>query len=147
MFHKNHFFNLIGYTLIMLIFVQNFFDKLYMRITIIWITLSILLDFLWLIVHAEVNFYLSKNWWNPYAETQHSTIQTGYLRVSYFLVICTMLAKILIVILTIRYFNNDETIKKSVTLFTLSFKLDGRSANNPFTQALSSPKQQSFAGI
>lgn len=56
MFHKNHFFNLIGYTLIMLIFVQNFFDKLYMRITIIWVTLSILLDFLWLIVHAEVAF-------------------------------------------------------------------------------------------
>lgn len=58
-----------------------------------------------------------------------------------------MLAKILVVILTIRYFNNDESIKKSVTLFTLSFKLDGRSANNPFTQALAGPKQQSFAGL
>lgn len=58
MFHKNHFFNLIGYTLIMLIFAQNFFDKLYMRITIIWIAVSVILDFLWLIVHAEVLFYL-----------------------------------------------------------------------------------------
>jgi len=129
-----------GYTLIMLIFVQNFFDKLYMRITILWIILSIALDFLWLIVHAE-------NWWNPYPETQHSTIQTGYLRFSYFLVICTMLAKGLVVILTFRYFNNDETIKKSVTLFTLAFKLDGRSANNPITQALSGNSRQNFSGV
>lgn len=89
-----------------------------------------------------------KNWWNPYAETQHSTVQTGYLRFSYFLVICTMLAKALVVILTFRYFNNDETIKKSVTLFSLAFKLDGRSANNPITQALTGgSKQNSFSGI
>jgi len=52
MFHKHHFFNLMGYTLIMLIFAQNFFDKLYMRITIIWVAVSVILDFLWLIVHA-----------------------------------------------------------------------------------------------
>lgn len=90
---------------------------------------------------------LIKNWWNPYPETQHSTIQTGYLRFSYFLVICTMLAKALVVILTFRYFNNDETIKKSVTLFTLSFKLDGRSANNPITQALSGNSRQNFSGV
>ncbi len=56
MFHKNHFFNLMAYTLIMLIFAQNFFDKLYMRITIIWVAVSIILDFMWLIVHSEVFF-------------------------------------------------------------------------------------------
>ncbi len=39
-------------------------------------------------------------------------------------------------ILLVRYFNNDEVIRKSVTLFSLSFKLDGRSNNNPFTNAL-----------
>lgn len=117
----------------MLIFVQNFFDKLYMRITIIWVALSILLDFLWLIVHSE-------NWWNPYPETQHPTMQKGYLRFSYFLVIVAMIAKALIVILMVRYFNNTETIKKSVTLFSLSFKLDGKSNNNPITQALTGNK-------
>lgn len=53
-----------------------------------------------------------------------------------------MLAKVLVVILTFRYFNNDESIKKSVTFFSLSFKLDGRSANNPITQALAGKKQQ-----
>ena len=58
MFHKNHFFNLMGYTLIMLIFAQNFFDKLYMRMTIIWVAVSIVLDFLWLIVHSEVILYV-----------------------------------------------------------------------------------------
>lgn len=88
-----------------------------------------------------------KNWWNPYAETQHSTVQTGYLRFSYFLVICTMLAKGLIVVLTLRYFNNDETIKKSVTLYSLSFKLDGRSSNNPITQALTGNSKQNFSGV
>jgi hypothetical protein len=58
MFHKNHFFNLLGYTMIMLIFAQNFFDKLYMRLTIVWIAVSIILDFLWLIIHSEVIFWL-----------------------------------------------------------------------------------------
>jgi len=56
LFHKNHFYNLMGYTLILLIFAQNFFDKLYMRITILWVVFSIPLDFIWLIIHAEVNF-------------------------------------------------------------------------------------------
>lgn len=58
-----------------------------------------------------------------------------------------MLAKVLIVILTVRYFNNDESIRKSVTLFTLSFKLDGRSANNPITQALTGHKTNFAAGV
>lgn len=51
------------------------------------------------------------------------------------MVICTMIVKALIVILTIRYFNNDESIRKSVTLI-YSFKLDGKSQNNPITMAL-----------
>jgi hypothetical protein len=42
--------------MIFLIFVQNYFDQLYMRITIGSAALSILLDFIWLIVHAEVIF-------------------------------------------------------------------------------------------
>ncbi len=67
MFHKNHFFNLLGYTMIMLIFAQNFFDKTYMRITIVWVAVSIVLDFLWLIVHSEVILLIIQNWWNPYA--------------------------------------------------------------------------------
>lgn len=57
------------------------------------------------------------------------------------MVICTMIAKVLVVILTIRYFNNDEAIRKSVTIFKLSFKLDGRSQNNPFTMALTGQSQ------
>jgi len=62
MFHKNHFFNLVVYTLILLIYLQNYFDKLYMRITIIAVGLAIIFDFLWLTVQAE-------NWWNPFGET------------------------------------------------------------------------------
>jgi hypothetical protein len=57
-----------------------------------------------------------------------------------------MLAKVFVVILLIRYFNNDETIRKSVTFFKMSFKLDGRSANNPITQALTG-RSQAFSGI
>jgi hypothetical protein len=44
------------YTVILMIFVQNYFDKLYMRITIVSVMLSIVLDFIWLIVHSEVAF-------------------------------------------------------------------------------------------
>lgn len=54
MFHKNHFFNLIVCVLILLIYVQNYFDKLYMRVTLIAIALGIVLDFMWLSVLSEV---------------------------------------------------------------------------------------------
>jgi len=57
-----------------------------------------------------------------------------------------MLAKILVVILLVRYFNNDETIRKSVTFFKMTFKLDGRGGNNPITQALTG-NRQGFAGV
>jgi hypothetical protein len=57
-----------------------------------------------------------------------------------------MLAKILVTILMVRYFNNDESIRKSVTFFKMTFKLDGRSGNNPITQALTGNKA-GFAGV
>jgi len=60
MFHKNHFFNLVVYTLILLIYLQNYFDKLYMRITIIAVGLAIIFDFLWLTVQAEVLIYINE---------------------------------------------------------------------------------------
>jgi hypothetical protein len=47
-----------------------------------------------------------------------------------------MLAKILVVILMVRYFNIPENIRKSVTILKISFKLDGKTQNNPITQAL-----------
>lgn len=87
MFNKHHFFNLLVFTLIFLIFAQNFFDKTYMKVVLISTAVSILLDFVWLIVH-------STNFWNPYAETQHSTLQNGFLKFTYFMVICTMIAKV-----------------------------------------------------
>lgn len=58
MFHKNHFFNLLVCALILLIYVQNYFDKLYMRITLIALGLAIVLDFMWLSVLSEV-LYIS----------------------------------------------------------------------------------------
>ena len=57
-----------------------------------------------------------------------------------------MLAKIVVTILMVRYFNNDESIRKSVTFFKMTFKLDGRSGNNPITQALTGNKA-GFAGV
>jgi hypothetical protein len=47
-----------------------------------------------------------------------------------------MIVKILIVILTIRYLNNDESIRKTVTIFKMTFRLDGKATNNPITMAL-----------
>ena len=43
----------------------------------------------------------------------------------------------MIVILTIRYFNNNESIRKTVTIFKMTFRLDGKPVNNPITMALS----------
>lgn len=47
-----------------------------------------------------------------------------------------MAGKALILILIARYFNNDESIRKSVTFSSLLFKLDGRSTNNSITDAI-----------
>lgn len=71
-----------------------------MRITIISVGVAIIFDFLWLSVQAE-------NWWNPFDETQHSRVQTGYLRFSYILVIITMLSKMLILAFMFKYLNSE----------------------------------------
>ncbi len=39
--------------------------------------------------------------------------------------------------MTIRYFNNDESIRKTVTIFKMTFRLDGKATNNPIAMALS----------
>lgn len=53
-FHKNHFFTLMGIFLIINAFVLNYFDKTYIKIMLGWIGSSAILNLVWLILLAPV---------------------------------------------------------------------------------------------
>ena len=58
MFHKNHFYNALVYVAIFAIVLMGYFDKLYMKFVLVNLGVSILLDFLWVILQASVSFVL-----------------------------------------------------------------------------------------
>jgi len=54
MFHKDHFFTLIGISVIICAYVLNYFEKKYVRFLLGWNLASALLDLVWLIVNTNV---------------------------------------------------------------------------------------------
>lgn len=113
-FHKHHFYNSLIFISIFSIILLGYFDKYYMRFVLFNIAFSVLLDFVWIIGQASP-------YWNPFPPTHHSTIQTPFLRFLYFFVIVLMLAKILLFILFFRYRNNEDSVRKSITVLGNTF--------------------------
>ncbi len=54
MFHKNHFYNALVYISIFAIVLLGYFDKYYMKFILVNLALSIVFDFLWVILQASV---------------------------------------------------------------------------------------------
>jgi hypothetical protein len=59
MFHKNHFYNALVYVSIFAIVLLGYFDKYYIKFVMVNIIVSIVFDFLWILLQATVNFVLS----------------------------------------------------------------------------------------
>lgn len=58
MFHKNHFYNALVYIAIFSIVLLGYFDKFYIKFILINLLVSIVLDFLWVILQASVMIML-----------------------------------------------------------------------------------------
>jgi len=58
MFHKDHFYNALVYISIFAIIVMGYFDKYYMKFVLINLLLSVVFDFLWIILQASVSIKL-----------------------------------------------------------------------------------------
>jgi hypothetical protein len=58
MFHKNHFYNALVYISILAIIAMGYFDKYYMKFVLINLVISVVFDFLWIILQASVNMEL-----------------------------------------------------------------------------------------
>lgn len=54
MFQKHHFLSMLAYVAVLAIFLMNYFDKAYIRATLSLLAASIFLDFLWVLLQADV---------------------------------------------------------------------------------------------
>ena len=54
MFHKNHFYNGLVYLSIFAIVILGYFDKYYIKFVLVNLIVSIIFDFLWVILQASV---------------------------------------------------------------------------------------------
>jgi hypothetical protein len=52
MFHKHHFFSLLAYLSVFAIFFLGYFDLHYMRFVKLVLLVSVLLDFVWIVVNG-----------------------------------------------------------------------------------------------
>lgn len=80
MFHKHHFFSLLAYLSVFAIFFLGYFDLHYMRFVKLVLLVSVLLDLVWIVVNGA-------QYWNPIAETQHSSLQWAFLKFIIFFVV------------------------------------------------------------
>lgn len=55
MFVRHHFLNFLAYLAVLSIFALNYFDRLYLRFTEVILTVSFVLDLLWVITHSGVS--------------------------------------------------------------------------------------------
>ncbi len=87
MFQKHHFYSLLAYLSIYAIFFLGYFDLHYMRFVKINLVVSALLDIVWIFVSFS-------EYWNPVAQTQHSSLQWAYLKFVLFFVIALAFFKV-----------------------------------------------------
>ena len=70
--------------------------------------------------------WLLKEYWNPNAETQHSTIHTGFLQFIVFMVVVEMILKLVIGGLLLKYKTVGEHVKKKLTMCGRTYILEGK---------------------
>lgn len=126
LFHKHHFFNLLVISLIVSMFVLKYFDKQYVVILLTTLGVSCALDFIWLIVLASVIFSIMQVYWDPGAETQHSTLQGGFLKAVVFFTCVAILIRLILIGLLFKYKSVDENVKKKLSVLGVQLVMDAR---------------------
>lgn len=110
------------------LYLMNFFDRIYIRFTLGLNVISILVDFLWLIMYAG-----SK--WSPSTISNNSIYQLGYMRFIVFFTIILIPLKIGLGFLLFKYRNTESKDKYLVSIGLMKIILNGN-RSNPISKSL-----------
>lgn len=64
MFVKPHFIALLAYLAVLSIYLLNYFDRPHVYTTLVFLLVSASLDFLWVILQADVTLSFIQHYWN-----------------------------------------------------------------------------------
>ena len=111
------------------IYLMNFFDRVYIRLTLALIAISVVLDFVWLIMYAGPK-------WNPPSVGNETIYQVGYTRFIVFFTVALIPLKIALLIFLFKHRNTETQEKHTVSLGLLKIILSANKTN-PISKGLS----------
>ena len=109
---------------------MNFFDQIYIRFTMGLIGVSLILDFMWLLIEGGEK-------WNPPDVGNNTIYETGYLRFIVFFTAALIPLKCGIGYFLYKHRNAGAEDKYALTLGMMKIKLSANKSN-PISKALSS---------
>lgn len=115
-------------TCILSIYLLNFLDRPYVRLTIALTLTSILLDLAWLVLYAGIT-------WNPSEVSNTTVYQLGYMRFIVFFTVVLIPLKLAILFFLFKFRNTEAQDKYTVSLGIMKLVLTGNKFN-PISSAL-----------
>jgi TRAP-type C4-dicarboxylate transport system permease small subunit len=103
-------------------FLMNFFDRSYIKFTMVFVGASILFDILWLILYTS-----SK--WNPSTVSNNAIYQVKYMRFIVFFTIILIPIKLAIVFILNKYRNRKGDEKYMISLGVLKIFITPSESN------------------
>lgn len=123
-------FKLIVLTCLLSIYLLNQFDQIYIRLTLALLSISEILDVLWLFMYASQT-------WNPPTVGNNSSGQVGYLRFIVFFTICIVLLKVPLGYFLFKYRNASPDTKYPVSVLGGVLKIVlSANKSNPITRGI-----------
>lgn len=110
------------------LYLMNFFDRIYIRFTLGLNIISVVLDFVWLIMYAG-----SK--WSPSSVSNNSIYQLGYMRFIVFFTIILIPLKISLAFFLFKYRNTESKDKYLISVGLMKIILNGN-RSNPISKSL-----------
>lgn len=77
-----------------------------------------------------------KEYWNPNPETQHGTLNKGFLEFTVFMVVIEMVLKLVIGGLFLKYRTVGDHVKKKVSMCGRTYYLEGKKNPNNLVSAI-----------
>lgn len=107
---------------------MNFFDKVYIRLTLALLAVSVILDLVWLIMYAGQK-------WSPPSVSNTSEYEVGYMRFIIFFTVVLIPLKIAVTFLLSRHRNSDAQDKFIVSVGLMKILLSANKSN-PISKGL-----------
>lgn len=110
------------------IYLMNFFDRVYIRLTLALTVVSIVLDLVWLILYAGPK-------WNPATVSNSSVYQLGYQRFIVFFTVALIPLKVGVFFFLFKHRNAETQDKYMVSLGLMKILLSANKSN-PISKGL-----------